>query len=179
MQTFLPYPSFTESLSVLDNKRLGKQRVETHQILNVLLRRPKLDGTPYKGWLNHPCSVMWKDYVPALQLYFNTSLLEWVNRGFENNMSHEIINTDKIEYPGWFGFEDFHSSHRANLLKKDPEFYSQYGWTENPEDPYVWMDKEKKWYKQYSGKTGRIYYAEVELQQKQNSAQTNKVLELG
>lgn len=28
MQTFLPYFSFIESAKVLDNKRLGKQRVE-------------------------------------------------------------------------------------------------------------------------------------------------------
>lgn len=28
MQTFLPYPDFVESASVLDRQRLGKQRVE-------------------------------------------------------------------------------------------------------------------------------------------------------
>ena len=38
MQTFLPYPDFERSAKVLDNKRLGKQRVEVLQILNVLLR---------------------------------------------------------------------------------------------------------------------------------------------
>jgi len=35
MQTFLPYPDFLQSLQSLDNKRLGKQRVETFQILNA------------------------------------------------------------------------------------------------------------------------------------------------
>ena len=29
MQIFLPFSDFKESLKVLDNKRLGKQRVET------------------------------------------------------------------------------------------------------------------------------------------------------
>ncbi|MFN7881952.1 MAG: pyrimidine dimer DNA glycosylase/endonuclease V, partial [bacterium] len=33
MQTFLPSPSFAESARILDNKRLGKQRVECKQIL--------------------------------------------------------------------------------------------------------------------------------------------------
>jgi len=66
MQTFLPYSDITESLRVLDDKRLGKQRVETFQIINAITGRPKLDGTPYKGWLNHPCSVMWRKHVPLL-----------------------------------------------------------------------------------------------------------------
>jgi hypothetical protein len=157
MQTFLPYPDITMSMLSLDNKRLGKQRVETHQILNVLLGRPKLDGTPYKGWLNHPCSVMWKNYVPFLKFYFNASLTEWRRRGFENNMVYEDIK-ESIIVPKWFGFEDFHSSHRANLLKKEPEFYNKYGWQENPQDPYVWLDKDGKWYKQIAGQKERIYY---------------------
>ena len=59
MQIFAPYKDFRRSLQSLDNKRLGKQRVETFQILNNLLGRPKKDGTPYKGWTNHPCCVMW------------------------------------------------------------------------------------------------------------------------
>jgi hypothetical protein len=160
MQTFLPYADITKSLQVLDNKRLGKQRVETFQILNAILKRPKLDGTPYKGWLNHPCSVMWKDYTPYLKSYFNQSLIEWVNRGFENNMSFERID-EEIVIPKWFGFEDFHSSHRANLLKKDPEFYSQYNWSENPQNPYVWLDKDGKWYKQIAGTKEKIYYAKI------------------
>lgn len=37
MQTFLPYSSFKDSAAVLDNRRLGKQRVENLQIMQVLL----------------------------------------------------------------------------------------------------------------------------------------------
>lgn len=36
MQTFLPYPDFQESAAVLDQVRLGKQRVETFQIMQAL-----------------------------------------------------------------------------------------------------------------------------------------------
>ena len=159
MQIFLPYSDMTKSLQTLDNKRLGKQRVETYQIISAITRRPKLDGTPYKGWLNHPCTVMWKDYVPALQNYLNLSITEWINRGFKNTMKIEQIDYDKIVLPPFIGNERFHSSHRANLLKKEPEFYSRYNWTENPEDPYVWMDKDGKWYEQHSGKIGRVYFS--------------------
>jgi hypothetical protein len=161
MQIFLPYPSFRQSLKVLDNKRLGKQRVETYQIISAITRRPKLDGTPYKGWLNHPCTIMWKDYVPALKHYLKISITEWVERGFKNTMFVEDLSEKDIIIPPFIGNEKFHSSHRANLLKKDPLFYSKYGWTEDPSDPYVWMDAEGKWYEQHSGKNGRKYYEET------------------
>lgn len=157
MQIFLPYPNFEKSLQTLDNKRLGKQRVETYQIISAITRRPKLDGTPYKGWLNHPCTVMWKNYVPALKNYLNLSILEWVNRGFKNTMEFEEIEFNDIVLPPFIGNERFHSSHRANLLKKEPEFYCKYGWIENPSDPYVWMDKYGKWYEQRTGKNGKLY----------------------
>jgi len=157
MQIFLPFADMTKSLQTLDNKRLGKQRVETYQIISAITRRPKLDGTPYKGWLNHPCTVMWKNYVPALQNYLNLSIVEWINRGFKNTMKLEQIENDNIVLPPFIGNERFHSSHRANLLKKEPEFYQKYGWTENPQDPYVWMDKDGRWYEQHSGKVGRVY----------------------
>ncbi len=35
---------------------------------------------------------------------------------------------------------------RANLLRKDFLYYSQFEWSENPESPYVWLNKENKWY---------------------------------
>ena len=54
MQTFLPRESFIESNQSLDYRRLGKQRVEAKQILNVLLNR-----TETKGWRNHPITKMW------------------------------------------------------------------------------------------------------------------------
>lgn len=161
MQIFLPYPDMRKSLQALDNKRLGKQRVETYQIISAITQRPKLDGTPYKGWLNHPCTVMWRNYLPALKIYLNYSITEWISRGFKNTMQFETYTEDNFTFPVWFGNEKFHASHRSNLLKKDPDFYSRYGWTEDPSDPYVWMDKEGKWYEQHSGKKGRVYYEEA------------------
>lgn len=156
MQTFLPYPDIAKSFSVLDNKRLGKQRVEAYQIISAITGRPKLNGEPYKGWISHPCSIMWKNYVPLLKLYYNLSIEEWVNRGFKNTMKFENID-EEIDYPKWFGNEKFHASHRSNLLKKFPEFYSKYGWLENPENPYIWMDENNEWYEQHSGTKGRVY----------------------
>ncbi|MCW2903762.1 MAG: hypothetical protein JWO67_6027 [Streptosporangiaceae bacterium] len=47
MQTFLPYADFTATAQVLDPRRLGKQRVETLQVLRGLT------VTGY-GWRHHP-----------------------------------------------------------------------------------------------------------------------------
>jgi hypothetical protein len=157
MQTFLPYDDFIKSLRSLDDKRLGKQRVESYQIISAIIGRPRKDGKPYRGWINHPCTVMWKDYVNALRLYYNDSIDEWLRRGFKNTMEYEMIEGE-FKMPIWFGTEFFHSSHRANLLRKDYDYYSKHGWIENPEDPYVWQDSDGKWYKQMVGKNIRDYF---------------------
>jgi hypothetical protein len=60
MQTFLPYPDLQKSVQCLDYKRLGKQRVEALQILNILRGKPTKSGKSYKGYINHPIVNMWK-----------------------------------------------------------------------------------------------------------------------
>ena len=73
---------------------------------------------------------------------------EWIFRGYNNTMVKEDI-VGRIEYPHWIGNDLFHSSHRANLLRKDREFYSKFYWNENSESPYAWFDTDKKqWYLQ-------------------------------
>ena len=152
MQTFLPYKDFQKSFDVLDYRRLGKQRVEAMQILNILL-----DRTDRPGWRNHPIVRMWDGYAPALQLYHNMCIDEWIKQGYNNNMKHEVITND-IVYPNWLGNEKFHSSHRANLLRKDYNYYSQFGWSENSELPYIWLDTDKnQYYEQYIGTGDRHY----------------------
>lgn len=132
MQTFLPYADFQKSVEVLDYKRLGKQRVETFQVLNILLNR-----TNTKGWRNHPVTLMWSGYESALQMYQNITIREWINRGYKNNMAFEEIQPGSVVMPEWFGNDSFHRSHRSNLLRKDYEYYSQY--FDEPSDlEYFW-----------------------------------------
>ena len=130
MQTFIPYPSITECAKVLDWRRLGKQRVEGMQILNCL-REPN-------SWVNHPAVEMWRGYEEHLKLYINTMIDAWLMRGYKNTMKQYRINWTRMELPSWWGFEKIHSSHRANLLRKDPEHYGQFGWTEEPTTGYWW-----------------------------------------
>src|SRR5688572_6558990 len=114
--TFLPFESFTQSLSILDDKRLGKQRVEASQILKSLTSNTK-------GWYNHPATKMWKGFENALRVYFNASLDEWEKRGFSNNMDRMAIDGVIIQ-PWWLGWEPFHMSHQASLCRKHPAYYN-------------------------------------------------------
>jgi hypothetical protein len=51
---------------------------------------------------------------------------------------YENLVNKSFSYPDWFGNKEFHASHRSNLLRKDPEFYGKYGWTEPHDLPYIW-----------------------------------------
>ena len=131
MQTFLPYPSFHASAAALDYRRLGNQRVECKQILKAL----HVGG----GWSNHPATKMWQGYEKALSVYYNCIVNEWVDRGYKNNMPTLAVGVlYSFELPPWLGNEEFHASHRSNLLRKAPEFYGKYEWKEADDLPYVW-----------------------------------------
>jgi hypothetical protein len=41
--------------------------------------------------------------------------------------------------PDWYENEEFHASHRSNLLRKNKEYYSQFGWKEKDNLSYVWI----------------------------------------
>jgi hypothetical protein len=135
MQTFLPFPSAQESAYCLDNKRLGKQRVEAYQVIQAL------EGK-YKGWTRHPAVLMWEGHIPALAQYGWTMCQEWRRRGFEDALADKFLEYIKPLHriPWWFGYQPFHLSHRSNLLRKDPVYYGQYFRHYMPPTdlPYLW-----------------------------------------
>jgi hypothetical protein len=130
MQTFIPYTDFDLCARALDYRRLGKQRVECKQILNAIERGKG-------GWANHPATRMWRGYEPALRQYMRAIILEWIARGYKNNM--DIPEPENYELPPWWGREEIHASHRSALLEKDFEFYyDKWGWEDEPKIEYVW-----------------------------------------
>ena len=140
MQTFLPYSSFVKSAKVLDNKRLGKQRVEAWQIYLALTKRNY-------GWKNHPAVKMWKGHELALLAYGATICFEWINRGYNDTLLKKFLREANKQLPKkvhlqfkptWVGNRKFHAAHRSNLLRKDKKFYSQYGWKEKADLEYIW-----------------------------------------
>ena len=139
MQTFLPYKDFERTARVLDYKRLGKQRVEARQIINILEGRSSSNA-----WKNHPAVKMWYGYVEALKYYFNVISQEWVDRVYKHTMGFYEIHLPTILYPVWLGNEEFHKSHRSNLLRKDSEYYGKYFKDVKPDLPYFWPYKRVK-----------------------------------
>jgi hypothetical protein len=142
MQTFLPYPDFSESVRCLDWRRLGKQRVEAWQILNVL-NSPAGAKT---AWINHPAVLMWKGYSTALAVYCEHACIEWSRRGYRDTIRNRLWQLSGICItPPWLGGAEFHAAHRSILLAKQPNWYSRFGWPEQPamrnekgSFPYVW-----------------------------------------
>ncbi|WP_324275994.1 MSMEG_6728 family protein [Blastococcus brunescens] len=148
MQTFLPVADFAESARLLDSPRLGKQRVETLQILRAV-------ELPDYGWASHPAVLMWKGRTPALVAYGLAMARIWRERGFADTTEAQIgefapdvagLPQEELAsaglLPSWLGDEDLHRSHRSNLIAKDPAFYRP-RFTElfgpEPDDlPYVW-----------------------------------------
>ncbi|WP_204163829.1 MSMEG_6728 family protein [Nocardioides solisilvae] len=147
MQTFLPYADFARSARVLDDKRLGKQRVETIQVVRALTR-------PGYGWAHHPAVLMWKGHEEALGRYGFTCCEAWTDRGFGDTCAATIgadlaaagVSRVRSEaelaaagaLPTWLGDEALHRSHRSALLRKEPEHYADL-FTDVPDDlPYVW-----------------------------------------
>lgn len=135
MQTFLPYENFRESARVLDYRRLGKQRLETQTLLNLMIHPDN------SGYRNHPAFKMWDGYDLALAFYGMEICQEWIDRGYKDTLWNFFSNyTDKPIigcqlFPKWLGLEKFHSSHRSALLYKDFSYYSQFGWSEKPAIP--------------------------------------------
>lgn len=145
MQAFLPYPSFTESAAVLDDKRLGKQRVEALQILKAI-------DDPDYGWQNHPAVNMWRGYREAIACYGLTVCIQWRGRGFNDTVYDKIrlqfgagrtVNSQDTlrrsgKLPSWIGDDEFHRSHQSRLLQKDSDWYGQF-FKDVPDDlDYVW-----------------------------------------
>jgi hypothetical protein len=130
MQTFLPYISFRESAKCLDNKRLGKQRVEAMQILQAL------EPGSTSRWRNHPAVKMWRSYEGLLEQYKAFMIIEWKARGFNNTMTFEVP-FENHAIPYWLDY-NFTQAHRSNLLRKDPVWYGQFNWNVPDNLPYIW-----------------------------------------
>lgn len=139
MQTFLISDNPAETAKILDNRRLGKQRVEAIQIANILIGE-----TSKKGWRNHPAVKMWRGYESYLvKVYLRAMMREWLLRGYSNEKCFDhfqrlllLVKDIEPKQPHWFN-EEFFQSHKSNLVRKCPEHYkSIFNVDENL--PYIW-----------------------------------------
>jgi len=148
MQTFLPFPDFARSAAVLDPPRLGKQRVETVQILRGLT-------VAGHGFRHHPAVKMWAGYEEALVRYGLIVASTWTATGRADTTA-ATLTTDlaascgitvvrdvpsleaAVDLPPWLGDEAFHRSHQSALIRKDAALYTPIFGDVPADLPYVW-----------------------------------------
>lgn len=153
VQTFLPCPGFAETARILDVRRLGKQRVETIQVLRALT-------VPGYGWRHHPAVGMWAGYEEALASYGLEMCAAWTAAGRADTCAATLradlataTGTTAVrpqdvlaaagELPPWLGDPAFHRSHQSALLRKDPDHYGGH-FAGVPDDlPYVWPSSDR------------------------------------
>ena len=121
VNTFLVHPDYSISAKILDDRRLGKQRVEAQQIIDAIIELKA--GNTTRGWVNHPATRSWVNNVESLKLYFNSVVIEWVARGFVNNYELYQDVDPQSEKPYWVDCPAVHYSHMAQLIQKDPLYY--------------------------------------------------------
>ena len=134
-------------INLLDNKRLGKQRLEAKAIIDILEYYDENDEMPANtAWTNHPATMMWVGHTNALKVYFNYVLHFWEKRGFKNNYEYYDIEREDVEiikcifednvatfekkankdtFPIWFCFPPFYLAQRAALIMKDRDYYEE------------------------------------------------------
>ena len=142
MQTFITDHDMEISAHNLDDKRLGKQRVEALQIFECLMVKET-------RWKNHPAVKMWKGYESFLLLkYLYPILHEWENvRGFKNlkcklkwvryQENYDVSFYSIIIKPPWITNE-FIEAHRSNLIRKDANFYKPLFPSTKEDLKYIW-----------------------------------------
>jgi len=154
MQTFLPYPDFEESAKCLDLKRLGKQRVETLQLLQALHLG--------QGWIHHPAARMWRGFECALMAYQSAIVAQWVSNTTQKGKPYADTCLDSswnlheqfcpgpctdarlvIPMPPWLGNAAFHEAHKSSLIRKKPEHYGLLWPTVSDNLEYIWPEETK------------------------------------
>ena len=117
-------------------------------ILKTLLGVYEKEGR--KGWPHHPATKMWKGYEGYLSIYTRYVCAEWKRRGHKDTVYAWVVEVCsqyptfrelrpyEDHRPPWLGNEEFHRSHRSNLLRKMPEHYRQYWPDERDDLPYIW-----------------------------------------
>ncbi len=124
VNTFMPCSDYEGIASILDYRRLGKQRVEAKQIINVPEKLEE-DSNQKIGWKNHPAVKMWKGYIPSLKKYYNAMVKEWIYRGYNNTMQLYPKSELKGPDPWWINSEVVVKSHQASLIRKDYDYYAE------------------------------------------------------
>lgn len=147
MQTFMPYSDFERSLSVLDDRRLGKQRIEAFQIVEACILP---EDNPTRA--NHPAVEMWRGFEYQCARYGLLACQLYMDRGFQSPKSYSTLKfmlsvLPHCPVPAWVRDWRVHLTHRSNLLRKNPKHYRQFWPTLSDSLPYFYPTRHERFSK--------------------------------
>jgi hypothetical protein len=97
---------------------------------------------PRRQYVAHSAVALGKDDTPQGDPRFAAEKRKETLKSVKRFAVYTHMNgplTTRKDSPPWWGFKPLHSSHRANLLRKDPDYYGRFGWTEEPSFIYHWV----------------------------------------
>lgn len=129
-----------ETAKVLDNRRLNKQIIECHQILDAL------NGA--KAWSNHPVVLQYRGYEEWLELYM-LCLVQYqksCNKSISENEKSDWIHlahefSDKaFKHKPPFHNEEFFEQMKRRLYTKNQHHYSQWYYLGESQENWYFVD---------------------------------------
>ena len=129
MQVFIIGTPF-ETAMYLDKKRLNKQIIECHQILDAI------NGIK-DGWKNHPCTIQYRKFAIWLEWY--TSCLSFYKNGAIVYAQLASMEANKFK-PHWHT-GDYFDNMKRRLYTKNHEYYKQWESLGESYENWYWVDK--------------------------------------
>ena len=139
MQVFI-VGSIFETAQALDKRRLNKQIIECHQILDAL------NGA--KAWSNHPVVLQYRGYEEWLELYM-LCLVQYqksCNKSISENEKSDWIHlahefSDKaFKHKPPFHNEEFFNQMKRRLFEKNEEYYKQWSYLGKSLENWYFVD---------------------------------------
>ena len=150
LMTWLPLPSFKDSVTCLSDEHLGSLRYHVLEIMEYM-HQPEdsqlpISYTGHEVYEDSPIIQMWKGYELQLIEYGLEACEVWAARHNDKNKMYEKLSLHldwaatedaNMGKPNWFGEIEFHLSHQAELLRQDRMFYKEhFSW--DGDRPLVW-----------------------------------------
>jgi hypothetical protein len=93
---------------------------------------------------------MWANNITALVEYGLVICKEWISRGYKDTC-YDKIAAFGVEscppMPWWLGYRDLHTSHQANLVRKNPDHYKPFWPNVDSTILYIWPDNNTRSFK--------------------------------
>jgi hypothetical protein len=140
LTTWLPLPSFKDSVKSLNNAHLGLQRIQVLELMETFHAIPEDESQLPDSYISHdldpdddePILNMWRGYELQLIEYGLECCEEYQLRKGKRDKIYKKLSahlewatTEDASFakPNWFGDVDFHLSHQAELVRLDPKHY--------------------------------------------------------